>query len=304
MSVSISKETHFELYRNYIQCHDFLKTINDKNYSYPEEIKIFHVYTELRNEKELECIKSYFATQNLEKTRLYIWSDYSIEDLECLKPFKKYITFKIYNPIEEAKGTVLEKQIEKLLAKDGKHYLQSDLLRILACHKYGGIWIDMDIILLRDFKPILDQEYMYQWGSEIEYEKEGACATVLSCFKNSEFSNYLINEIQNMPIIYGSTIWGKDMFAKVYSKFKFNIFPSPFFNSEWLISITDEKLSNDILEMWFEKECPDELLFLDSFAWHWHNSSNKHKQINKNSKFDKLKKLNNLKLKNKGFDII
>ena len=229
--INVSKETHYTLYKDYEKCHEFLKTIKDENYSYPEEITNFHVYTEVKNEKELECIKSFFATQNLEKTRLIIWSDYSIEDLECLKPFKQYITFKVYDPIEEAKGTVLENQVQKLLAKDGKHYLQSDLLRILACHKYGGIWIDMDIILLRDFKPLLDQEYMYQWGSELNYEIEGACATVLSVKAKSEFSNYLINEILNMPIIYATTIWGKDMFAKIYRKYKFNILPSPFFLS-------------------------------------------------------------------------
>jgi len=301
--INISKETHFILYRDYKKCHEFLNSIKDENYSYPEEITNFHVYTEVRNEKELECIKSYFATQNLKNTKLILWSDYSIENLDCLKPFKEYITFKIYNPLEEAKGTILENEVNKLLAKDGKHYLQSDLLRILACHKYGGVWIDMDIILLRDFKPLLDQEYMYQWGSEIEYEKEGACATVLSCLKNSKFSNDLMKEILNMPIIYGSTVWGKDMFAQLYRKSKFNILPSPFFNSEWLISITDKELSEKISDMWFEKECPDELLFLDSFAWHWHNTSYKHKPIVKNSKFDKLRSITNKKLKLRGFDI-
>jgi len=49
-------------------------------------------------------------------------------------------------------------------------------------------------------------------------------------------------------------------------------------------------LSEDILDFWFDKECPDELLFLDCFAWHWHNSTNKNKTIQPNSKFDKLRK--------------
>ena len=44
--------------------------------------------------------------------------------------------------------------IPHLKAMDGKHYLQSDLLRILVLYKYGGVWVDMDIIFLRDFKPL------------------------------------------------------------------------------------------------------------------------------------------------------
>ncbi len=108
----------------------------------------------------------------------------------------------------------------------------------------------------------------------------------------------LLQEILNMPILGSTTIWGKDLFAKVYSKMKYNIFPSTFFNTEWLMSKVDYKLSYDILEYWFENECPDELLFTEAFAWHWHNSSNKNKPVVKNSKFDKLSTIINNKLKN------
>ena len=161
--INISRETNIELYTDYKKSYEFIKNINNNSYEYPAEQTIFHIYTEVKTIKELESIRSFFATQNLNKTKLFVWSDYDISNLECLAPFKKFITFKIYNPIEEAKGTVLENKFDYLLARDAKYYIQSDLLRILALHKYGGIWIDMDIILLRDFKPILDQEYMYQW---------------------------------------------------------------------------------------------------------------------------------------------
>ena len=53
-------------------------------------------------------------------------------------------------------------------------------MRLLVLHKYGGVWVDMDVVFLRDFKPLLDQEWMYMWGSETDFIKEGACATVLS----------------------------------------------------------------------------------------------------------------------------
>ena len=104
------------------------------------------------------------------------------------------VSFKVYDAEEEAVGTPLENN-PKLKMKDSKYYLQSDLARILLLYKYGGIWADMDIIFLRDFKPILDQEYMYMWGSETDFVKEGACATVLSLHKNSQLSLEFLKEL-------------------------------------------------------------------------------------------------------------
>jgi len=49
---------------------DLLSSIKDEDYEYPEEITNFHIYTEVKTDKELECIKSYFATQNLEKNKI------------------------------------------------------------------------------------------------------------------------------------------------------------------------------------------------------------------------------------------
>lgn len=288
--INVSFEKYTDLYRDYRLGLHYLKQLDFNKFEYPNEVTYFHVYTEVKTENELECIKSYFATQNLQKTKLVIQSDYDISNQENIKEYKDKIDFRIYNPIEEAKGTILENHVEKLLAKDGKYYLQSDLLRLLALHKYGGIWIDMDIILLRDFKPILDQEFLYQWGGDTNFSIEGCCATVISLKKDSKLSQLFLEEILNMPIIGSTTIWGKDLFARVYRKNKFDILPSSFFNIEWLISKVDKKLSEDILDFWFDKECPDELLFLDCFAWHWQNSTNKNKTIQPNSKFDKLRK--------------
>jgi hypothetical protein len=294
--ININIDNNAELYFDYKKGLDFLRNINEDDYEYPDEITNFHIYSEIRNDKELECVRSYFATQNLEKTKLIIWSDYQISEQDNLKEFKDKIDFRIYDPVKEAEGTILEGKITQLLAKDNKYYLQSDLLRLLALQKYGGIWIDMDIILLRDFKPLLDQEYLYQWGGDTDFDISGCCATVISLRKDSELSKLLLAQILEMPIIGNTTIWGKDLFAKVYQKHKYDILPSTFFNTEWLISKIDKKLSDDILTYWFDNECPNELLFTEAFAWHWHNSSNKNKQVVKNSKFDKLKTIIKKKL--------
>ena len=76
--IPINYETHPDLYFDYRKTLDFLGSINPDDYEYPEEVTNFHVYTEARSPKELESIKSYIATQNLDKTKLTVWSEYDI----------------------------------------------------------------------------------------------------------------------------------------------------------------------------------------------------------------------------------
>lgn len=247
------------------------------------------------------AVKSYLATQNLEKTELVIWSDYDISDNPLIQPYKKYITLKVYNPQEEAVGTPLARN-KRLKIKDALYYLQSDLARILLLYKYGGVWFDMDVILLRDFKPILDQEYMYMWGGETDFVKEGACATVLSGKAGSEFMTKLIKKVRKTKAKPNSLCWGKKMFAEIYRKYKFNVMPATFFNTEWGMSSAEGEVSgNEIESRWFFNPLiHEEHLFLEAFGWHWHNSSKKKMRVFPGSKFDLLEKLTDERLKKEG----
>tara|TARA_R110002110_G_scaffold43418_7_gene134881 strand:- start:1733 stop:2308 length:576 start_codon:yes stop_codon:yes gene_type:complete len=185
--------------------------------------------------------------------------------------------------------------------KDPKYYLQSDLARILLLYKYGGTWVDMDIVLLRDFKPILDQEYMYMWGSETNFAADGACATVLSGKPKSEFMTELINQLMVTPANPGTVCWGKDMFAALYRRYEFNVMPAAFFNIEWCINKKHPGLGDEIERQWFLNPLVDkEHLFLDSFGWHWHNSSKKDFKTVPGSKFDLLESRTNDLLKERG----
>lgn len=299
--INLSYKENPELYVDYAKGLEFFSNINDEDYDYPEEAVPFHIYTEIKTDKELECVKSFLATQNLEKTKLILWSDYDISDNELLKPYMDYVELKLYDARAEAIGTPLEHEHAKLDASDSKYYLKSDLFRILILHKYGGVWADMDIVFLRDFKAILDQEYMYQWGSETDYGVQGACATVLALKKQSEFSYRLIEALKTMPAVGDTTIWGKDTFAKLWREWpNFTIFPSTIFNTEWLMNQTDPEFRSIVGHGFDKIESDRDFLFLDAFAWHWHNSSNKDRDIQEGSKFDLLRKRTDKLLKERG----
>lgn len=299
--IDISFEKNPILYQDFEECLSFLSNIKEENYSYPNEITNFHIYTEVKTPKELMVVKSYLATQDLEKTKLTIWSDYDIKDTRFIKDFQHLVELKVYNPAEEAKGTILENRKDILSAGDYKHYLQSDLFRILVCTKYGGIFADMDIVFLRNFLPILDQEFLYMWGGETDFANEGACATVMSLKKDSELGNRMLSIIDKIPFYPNSVCWGKDMFARLYRENpNFTIFPSSFFNTEWCVSKKYKELTKKIQDTWFDGEVESEdWLFLDAFAWHWHNTTWKLKKPKKGSKFYRLEEIVDQKLKQK-----
>ena len=301
--IDISYGQNPDLYFDYRVGLNLLRSVKEDDYSYPAEVVNFHVYTEVKTEKELECIKSFLATQNLNHTNLIIWSDYSVEDNELIQPYKDYIDLKVYNAREEAVGTPMEHEHAMLDASDGKYYLKSDLFRLMMLHKYGGVWADMDIVFLRDFKPILDQEYMYQWGGDTDFSNLGACATVLAMKEESEFSFKMLEVVKTMPALGDTTIWGRDTFAKLWREWpNFTIFPSTFFNTEWLMSKVDRQLSEDVENDWFynKNDTAKDNLFLEAFSWHWHNSSKKTFPIEEGSKFDLLRKRTNALLKERG----
>ena len=141
--IDISFERNRELYEDYEECIKFLKTVDNSDYEYPQEKVKFHIYTEIKTTKELMAIKSYLATQNLEKTELVVWSDYDISDNPLVQPYKDMVTLKVYDPEMEAIGTPLEGN-EKLKMKDPKYYLQSDLANYffyINMEECGTIWM-------------------------------------------------------------------------------------------------------------------------------------------------------------------
>lgn len=309
--ISVDIKNNPSLYFDYREGLKLLNSIKEDNYSYPEKVTYFHVYTEVNTPKELMSIKSYLATQNLEKTKLIVWSDYDISDQENIQPFKDVVTFRVYSPRELAVGTPLE-GIETHLAPgwDQNHWMRSGVMRFLVLYQFGGIYFDMDMILLRDFKPILDQDFAYQWGGSTDFGKErrdepdchGPCAAMLGVTRGGDYINACIRRLAITPPT-GGTCYDEDMMGYVYRTTPFTVFPSTFFDTEWLVSKVDKPLAQELAKSRLEHKLKDHKnLFLDAFAWHWHNSSNKNKEVVVGSKFDLLTKFIDKKLKEKRID--
>jgi hypothetical protein len=213
-------------------------------------------------------IKSFFATQNTKHATFNLWTREDLSDNEYLKPFRDQIVFREWNPVEEAKGTTIE-NLPYLNATDNRCWVDGDLFRLLVLHKYGGVYIDMDVVLLRDFGPLLDQEFMYKWGTE----RNMINGALMHLNKNSLLSKQLLYELSRRSPRPNSTCWGNDVYVTVRSSNKnWTVFPAAFFDSEWQTNpeqFNDRGLYNGLLQP-FLKCKHSNFLYNGAFSWHWH----------------------------------
>jgi hypothetical protein len=295
--IQINEEKNNILYYNVDECVKFCQSIPDAKYSENIDYHIFWNVGLPFERKQTLPIKSFLCTQNLEKSKFNLWSNVDLTKNEYVKPFLDLINVKIWNPIEESKGTPLEGKTNFLITNDRLNYCAGDLFRVLVLHNYGGLYTDVDVVFLRDFGPILDQEFMYKWS----YQKEMINGAVMRMFKKSKLSYDLLNEMSKGDVIPGSLNWSTELYEKVrkYNK-DWTIFPSGFFNTEWQIFLSEQDRKNpelrdlmNFIMFPFKKNNLSNQLYDGVFSWHWHNGWNE--TIEEGSKWEILEsKFNNL----------
>lgn len=78
----------------------------------------------------------------------------------------------------------------------------SDLLRFHLLRKYGGIYLDSDVLLLHDLTPLCNSTFTYQWS-----DKDAENSAVFGCPKNCRFVNEYIRRAGSAPISYHPLKW-------------------------------------------------------------------------------------------------
>lgn len=109
---------------------------------------------------------SFFATQDLARSRLILWSNGELTENPILRHYVKMFPdafeMRIADVEQLAKGTELEGNA--LLGISDQHaWVDGDLIRLLVVWRVGGVWIDMDTLLTRDLSPLLEHEFVTQW---------------------------------------------------------------------------------------------------------------------------------------------
>jgi hypothetical protein len=153
-------------------------------------------------------------------------------------------------------------------------------------HKYGGFYIDFDVLLLKDISPLLKYDFFYQWGS-YPNNINTINGAIMHLQKDSNANKVATDIILNSTARpgNGSLHWASELYVQTKHQCpELVIFPAAFFNPEW----QSNHLKNNVgglLEPMKKHDYSNDL-FDGGFAWHWHNRWEE--PIEKESKFDIL----------------
>lgn len=241
-----------------MDCYDFAGTIQSSKLVQDQsgstvgarDRTMFHTYWRVDlasfGHRQEWMIKSYFATQDLESTRLVLWSNGDLGGNEILRGYlRKYpeaFALRVVDIKSLARGTPLEGS-GLLDMKDRKAWLDGDLVRLLLLWNFGGVWVDMDSLLTRDLEPLLEHEFVTQWDCY------GASIVLFSCvfYRHtlcidklySPFNGALLRFHQHSPYLCeafhimatstpprpGSTDWGSLLYLKLWRRLVANNIP-------------------------------------------------------------------------------
>jgi mannosyltransferase OCH1-like enzyme len=77
----------------------------------------------------------------------------------------------------------------------GKYAFVSDYVRLWALYKYGGIYLDTDMFVIKDFDSLLDNELFLGWEN---VEKLYISAGIIGSIKEHKFIEILLNRYQSL----------------------------------------------------------------------------------------------------------
>lgn len=262
-------------------CYDYAATIQSDPKRLPfnnsGDTMVFHAYWRADlapvGPKQLATLRSFFATQNLENSVVYLWSNGDLSQSPVIKQIKSYVgdklQTKIYNPHELAKGSPMEGSAH-LDYKDDSGYLDGDLIRLLAIYRYGGMWFDMDSLFIRDMTPLLEHEWLSQWDCYLPngFPFNGA---FMRFHKQSPYLCEMLTELASGPLPRPDTIdWGGYMYYRIYRRLlhhgirPWTVLPWCFTDS--MVCSPKNSMPNAFIETEFDKD-----RLLQTFAYHWHN---------------------------------
>ncbi|KAI8081678.1 uncharacterized protein BX664DRAFT_340994 [Halteromyces radiatus] len=261
-------------------CYDFASTIQPipkTTLDSSSKPMIYHAYWRADlapvGPKQLATLRSFFATQNVENSVIYLWSNGDLSNSSVIKDIKSHVGDRlqtlIYDPKELSKGSPMEAS-PHLDFQDTSGYLDGDLVRLLVLYRYGGMWFDMDSLFIRDMSPLFEREWLQQWDCFLPdgFPFNGA---FMRFNKHSPYLCEMLTEMARGPLPRPNTIdWGGYMYYRVYRRLlhhgirPWSVLPWCFTDS--MVCAPSNSMPNAFVETEFSEH-----RLLQTFAYHWHN---------------------------------
>lgn len=173
-----------------------------------------------------------FKSKNFQKPDIYVYWD---SGFEGMKPLIKSIYLNNKKVAEKYNYNyilVTKKNVRQYIDVPDKFFLlksnfQSDICRYFLLSKYGGVWMDCDILLYRNMDSLIKKKKNKEMLIIEEYKNKIGCAFIIA-EKNTPSINYckqyVVNILKNTPIekFYWEII-GPNTIEKCYKLFKKNM---------------------------------------------------------------------------------
>lgn len=151
-------------------------------------------------------IDSFLMTQDLHRSKLLFW--FLDSPVDTTSAFvRKYqgrqdaVEFRAGNLVDVARGTSMEGRTEFLemnwtAVKKGPRW-KANMFRVLVLHRYGGMWVDTDSVLLRDLRPMFEfaGEMASKLTMSLYYNNN-----VLGLRKGSTIAKAMVDDIVATPL--------------------------------------------------------------------------------------------------------
>jgi len=158
--------------------------------------------------------------------------------------------------------------LRALTAKQGQPPALSDGFRLVTLTNHGGVYFDLDMLFLKDLRPLCSADFCYQWSSQ-PYGN-----TALSHFRKDSPA---LAELSARSLEIGfchpaHLLFFRDLLAM---KSRLLVFPSFIFDPVW-IAVDRRMRINDYCntfdDFFFgESRVTLASFFPNSYAYHWHN---------------------------------
>jgi len=274
------------LYSHTEDCLRYLRGLIDgTDNSLPWAPERYHMYWHgTFSSKQAFAVKSFLATQDLENSELWLWLDIEngyagYEENPILRPFLPFLQIRCFNPEFEARDTPLEKRSDLY---DGVNLAsRSDFFRHVVLYKYGGTYVDMDTMFLRDMSMLLrnehfDCEFCYRWSAHISHGN----SAVIRLRQHSEAARTLLVKCGEV----GSCRPKHVLRFGDNADLDLLVLPCPFFDPLWPYHDRQDNYKDAPFDRfagffrkfgWRFKRNPAVRSYRDffpgAFAYHWHN---------------------------------
>jgi hypothetical protein len=236
-SDTIKLSTFFHDSLSTIECEKSLDSLNkviSNNESEKKQTKsiqgktLWHVYWRLDSGKKdlgytpTTVLESWLATQN-ENSVIVYWlaasdsptiSKYDVPPtlLSLIRLFPNRIRYRFLDVAHEAEGTPLQRSY-LLRLHDSKAWVDSDIARLVIEYRYGGMYMDIDVLLLRDLQPLLYFEFVTEFSCD--HSQSSANNAVMHIFRKSNTALGLLEASKQIFPKLMSWAYGPDMLNSV-----------------------------------------------------------------------------------------